>query len=747
MLAYGLSYRVIRDAAIERGTRDLEFSRMILEARIDDVYTTVAQLAASTDIAAVSRIDRPLPYPNYYDVIRFQKTLPLFNLTSTFIDNVYVYFYRAGIVASTSQVAIRTSMFYEHFFVHGDMTFTEWEQSVRIRLYRRSLLPTIGVGAPGRQLDYVRFYESFPLDSVRSWGVIMVYVREAEFMSYLSGIDVGDTGFLAVTDRSGDVIASSGSSTLLATYLDSGERLSRRNYVLLQTNSDAYPLRYVAAIPTTIFYGQVRLVGIVFLGIIAIEILVGVILGRHFAVRDMMPIRRLVESIAEPPAEGETRDEFAVIADSFRSMAHDNTELQETVERQAPVIQAAYIEQLLSGKFEDAEDAASARELAGLEFHEGCFAVCLASVKRAANSADDERRFSSQPIIQAVLVDRWRSIVGLTSFSSQIEPGTTAFLLNLECLEDVDYRVLLSERLAELERSFLQLGSVSVVVSCSESATSIAAVPELYVQAKSVHDYQLVMEHAGALFYSDIREKRTNRALFDLGDETTLTRAVIAGNQEKASLLLDRLLDSVLASRDLAPHSVELLLEQLEGALLRTIGALVFSDDQTQREVRAAIGASREEIAFHDRYDRLRGVFLDLCARAQRASSFRHDRLLDDMKQYIDDHHTDSQLGLNKLAEAFGLSPGYVSRFFKEHAGVGAAEFLEQLRIERATVLLRETDTAIGDIARSVGYGNPNTFYKAFRRIMGVSAGEYRQRNENHADGSANLPADPRFRL
>jgi AraC-like DNA-binding protein len=727
-IAYGLSYKVIRDASVESGQRDLEFSRRILEARIDDLYTTVAHLAASAEIADVSRIQRPVPYPQYYDVLSFQRTLPLFNFTSTFIDRVYVYFYDAGVIVSTTQVAIRSRMFYDHFFSHDEMSFDEWDRMVRSTIYRRSLLPRIRIGGDAGYTSQVRFYESFPLDSIRPRGLIMVHVREAEFMSYLGAIHVGSTGFVGVVDDDGRIVASSGNEETVERYLTAERRSLERDHVVLESTSPAYRLRFVAAIPTALFYEQVNLVGYVFLAIVALELLIGVVLGRYFAVRDMVPIRRLLDAVADSEHEPESRDEFELIAASFASMVHDNTALQDTVERQAPVIRSSFVEQLLSGKFEEADDIEAARRLAGIEFEKTRFAVCLVSVRRRAITSDDERRFSGQPIVQAVLDDRWRSTVGLDSYSGNIEPGTTAFLMNLDGMAEPGYRETLVHGIDELQQSFDQLGSVRVLVSCSETTDSLLGVPSLYSQAKTVHDYQLIMDESGMMFYSDIKGNRVNRALFDLDAETALTRSVIAGNREKTTLLLDELRTAVQEAQDLAPHSVELLLEQLEGALLRTIGALVFNDKAIQTDVRRSIGEARARVAFHERFARLQAVFVDLCEKARAVGRTQSTRVLEQMQDYLAEHHAEPQLGLNRLADAFGLSPGYASRFFKEHAGVGMAEYLERLRIDRATDWLGSSTDAIGDIAAGVGYTNPNTFYKAFRRIMGISAGEYRQR-------------------
>ncbi len=738
--AYVLSYRVIRDAAIESGRRDLDFSRRLLDNRINDLYTSVAQLANGTDTSLVARIERPLPYPNYYDILHFQESLPLFNLTSTFIDDVYVYFYESGVLVSTTQIVVRTQMYYDNFFVHGDWSFGEWEHWIRSSTFRRRLLPAMSIGPAGAQTQMVRFLESFPLDTIRPRGVIMVYVDETAFVSYLNAINTGSTGFLAVLDDQNRVIAAAGELETLDRYIEAKSALRGGRFVTLEDASQRYPFRLVAAIPTAIFFDQVNLVGYVFLAIIGLEIVVGFLLARYFAIRDMRPIRELLQAVSDAGGAPELQDEFSMLAASFESMVEDNNALQETIERRTPVIQSSFVEQLLSGKFESDAEVESARRLARLSFEHEHYAVCVISVVRQAAATTGERQLSGQPILRAMLEESFRKAISVESYPADIEPEATAFLLNLSGEQIAKLRSIIEPAVDTIRASLGPIGSVRVVVSASGVGSSISEVSALYSQAKTIHDYQLIMGESGPILYSDMKHHDENRAVFDLEMEIALSRSVVAGNEEKTHRVLAELRRSVEAADDLTPHAVELVLNQLEGALLRIKGALIFGDVQLQKVLQTHLDEARRELAFHERLRTLEGVFIDLCKRAQNAVRTRQDRVFSEMQAFLAQRCSDPLLGLNVLADEFGFSPGYASRFFKENAGVGMAEYLERLRIERAAERLKRTKESVGDIAVAVGYAAPNTFYKAFRRLMGVSPGEYRQRNHGSSvNGAADV--------
>jgi len=230
----------------------------------------------------------------------------------------------------------------------------------------------------------------------------------------------------------------------------------------------------------------------------------------------------------------------------------------------------------------------------------------------------------------------------------------------------------------------------------------------------------------GPLFYADIADRTMNATPFDLNTEMLLSRYILAGDTSSVSRLLGELRESVNSSPELTPHAVQLVLDQLEGAVLRILSTLSIVDSDLQLDLRQRVETTHNVSGFDERFDSLKRILCELSTIVADISMSRHSRLIGQMQSFLMDRLSDSQLCLRMLSDEFHLSPGYASRFFKEQAGVGMAEYLESLRINRAAELLANDERPIGEIAKSVGYVNPNTFYKAFRRARGVSAGEYR---------------------
>lgn len=83
---------------------------------------------------------------------------------------------------------------------------------------------------------------------------------------------------------------------------------------------------------------------------------------------------------------------------------------------------------------------------------------------------------------------------------------------------------------------------------------------------------------------------------------------------------------------------------------------------------------------------------------------------------------------LRDIAQMSYISPKYFSRLFKERTGKSFNKFRVGLRMETAKQHLKKGGYTVSQIAYMVGYQNPDSFMKMFKRISGFTPSEYRRR-------------------
>lgn len=82
---------------------------------------------------------------------------------------------------------------------------------------------------------------------------------------------------------------------------------------------------------------------------------------------------------------------------------------------------------------------------------------------------------------------------------------------------------------------------------------------------------------------------------------------------------------------------------------------------------------------------------------------------------------------INDIAGYIGVNRSYLTSIFKQKLNTSPQEYLMTFRMEKACDLLMNTNQAINEIAKSVGYPDPFAFSKVFRKIHGKSPKQYRE--------------------
>ena len=108
------------------------------------------------------------------------------------------------------------------------------------------------------------------------------------------------------------------------------------------------------------------------------------------------------------------------------------------------------------------------------------------------------------------------------------------------------------------------------------------------------------------------------------------------------------------------------------------------------------------------------------------------NQLISSIQSYISKNYHDPDLSLKKISEVFSISESYFSYLYKAETGVNFSESLEELRMQQAMHLLKETDTPLSELYSHLGYSNANSFRRAFKKVYGASPKAFRHTGEDN---------------
>jgi YesN/AraC family two-component response regulator len=103
----------------------------------------------------------------------------------------------------------------------------------------------------------------------------------------------------------------------------------------------------------------------------------------------------------------------------------------------------------------------------------------------------------------------------------------------------------------------------------------------------------------------------------------------------------------------------------------------------------------------------------------------RHVVLVETVQEIIRSNYHDSDLCLNRIAEMTKMSAKYLGRIFKDKTQISIAEYINEVRMEKAAEWLENSDLSVNEIASKVGVANDTYFYSMFRKKYGSTPKEY----------------------
>ena len=169
--------------------------------------------------------------------------------------------------------------------------------------------------------------------------------------------------------------------------------------------------------------------------------------------------------------------------------------------------------------------------------------------------------------------------------------------------------------------------------------------------------------------------------------------------------------------RDFQIHACE---EDIATAIhiMDTIWQIVHATDDYHRPTVTALVAAQVhhyDYLFHQQANQLASK------RSREQTIF--DRFLQLVTQHCTEHH---QIGF--YAEHMCLTERYLSTVIRQTSGTTAKDWIDRALITRIQIELRHTDKPVAQIANEMHFANPSFFSKYFRRLTGMTPGEYREK-------------------
>ncbi|RKP57330.1 response regulator [Cohnella endophytica] len=110
----------------------------------------------------------------------------------------------------------------------------------------------------------------------------------------------------------------------------------------------------------------------------------------------------------------------------------------------------------------------------------------------------------------------------------------------------------------------------------------------------------------------------------------------------------------------------------------------------------------------------------------------RVQKIARNVQEFIEEHYVDSELSVENIAKHLHLDSSYIRKVFSKEFNMNIAEFITQVRMKQAKLLMDTDNMKMQELSERVGYSDAGYFSKVFKKYCGILPSEYVAKKVKH---------------
>lgn len=480
------------------------------------------------------------------------------------------------------------------------------------------------------------------------------------------------------------------------------------SYVGLQEDSTQTKISYSLLIPQQTFWQESRHVrNVLFLSLTG-TLLIGFVCVFFLVNRNFQPISKL---LLKTTGEVKKGNEFSQIESAFLHLDYENKQMRHRMLTQRELIQRNYLLAMMKGKYSNIQKQEHLHMDLYPSENEG---ILLAGYEvpmldKHQLKHDDLLWFAIDNIFSELMSHEkmYRIEDGKYLFYLFIIPKDNHTVWREACLEKMNYLCDLLE----------DKWGTSVPAAISTFETKMEQIRFLYQDIMDAIEYKDIIGGRGVIGTETLKDAPDTLSIKSTG--MFIEMALLQGDYDKILALSQELFDN----SDRTPF----LIFRMQVLEVFHVVAKFYEHYETANGQRLFLAGYLTPLLNASDKDTMKKVFDELLSYVYRSTNEQDDdkHLVTIIREYIETHFTDSSMNISTIADAIGKKSRHISRVFKDETQEGILDYINELRISKAKLLLRTEKYSLEEVSEMVGYASYKTFRRIFVKITGVTPGKY----------------------
>ena len=413
--------------------------------------------------------------------------------------------------------------------------------------------------------------------------------------------------------------------------------------------------------------------------------------------------------------EQEGINEFEIITNKWTDVQNKNEELSALLNRQRPMVVASCLRRILKGKFKTSEEMEATLKSANINLSYRYNFVILLPIP-VEDSFEEDKNLRIMTVL-AGFMQPFIHIYGL----DMLKDNGIAVIVNCEERtageKNVDIRLSVADHLCrELETRY----EISIPLYIGRIYEDVMSINRSFLESAAIASDYHMLGNQKVILFEEIGYEEQN-IQYPILEQALFIQCLKQANEEAALKALDNMigeiepLKSFVITQCLCFDIINITiktLDQLKGFELKNV-------DLKKLITFKSLPEFREKMA---------GLTIEMCRQFAEFKDSRNNERKSEILDYVNCHYGDSSMGLESVADEFGVSSNYLSRFFKQETGCSFIQYVTMIRMDRARELLVNSNKQIKEIVAEIGYIDVANFVRKFKGYEGVTPGQYREK-------------------
>ncbi|WP_409346196.1 helix-turn-helix domain-containing protein [Paenibacillus sp. MBLB4367] len=718
----------------------LRQAQRVLDERLHNIEEVANNLSFSPDIQRFLNVGPEMDAADKLNMSKAVQMLSRFKSANSFIDSIYIYFNKPDIILSHSTKSTPDTL-YSDVTRYPEWTQEQWKALLQQKHVMEYRPVKEAIDNSTMHKDLLILLQTFSFGPTNGpYATLVISIDQNKIKELLTDIPFLNKGAVYVTDNNKHVLVGMGDQHFLNQAKESDipfhndsvyTTIGNRESIMSSVTSKPGGWTYVSVIPTAVIMHDAKYIQKMTLLISGCLFAAGVALAFALARGNYRPIKKLAVWLKEKFTEGDggttITNELQFIEYAANTALRENDAIKKSMDRQMPILRSHFLTHLVKGSVYVDDNLESSLESMGIRFPAGFYCFLLVNVDEYHAHSMEERNFSKF-VIGNVLEHLGGGKAAV--YTVDIDLDRLGLLINLHDAGEHSRKEI--QEIADQTLQFImQKFSNYISVAIGGIHEGMTGINKSYNEALTAIDYQVVKGLSTVIDFAEIETAASDQTyIYPTETEVLLINSIKLGDSKRALAILQEVFDLNFVSGKLGLGMARCLFFDMMGTAFKVLGSFsvpyehIFGREFNPYEELTSCRTIQEMQKI------LEVIYVKACRFVVEKKKSNNLGLKENIIRYMENNYADYNLGLAAVANAFSINPTYLSNFFKEQTGQNFMSYMNGIRLEAAKRYLIHETLTLQEIAQRVGYSNSGVLIRNFKKVEGMTPGEYRENNK-----------------